>query len=214
MTKAPSKRDLPSLGVGNAVGLAKDMDKLNIYEEIEEENGATGAESDSPKLKPKRAGGQTRLNRIDDLIDDIDIPVRSRSKPKIILTADTPRKFFKSKGVEFSTPVSTARKPNPPSTPSTPAATEATSSKSTKKSTVKKSTKGGSSSNFVIFDDTGGAPASTAKTPAKTRTTSLAASVKKSTKKTPNLTEEGPSATDEEEQPVKRSTRKRAVKRL
>ena len=42
MTKAPSKRDLPSLGVGNAVGLAKDMDKLNIYEEIEEENGATG----------------------------------------------------------------------------------------------------------------------------------------------------------------------------
>ena len=88
---------------------------------------------------------------------------------KIILTADTPRKFFKSKGVEFSTPVSTARKPKPPSTTSTPAAIEATSSKSTKKSTVKKSAKGGSSSNFVIFDDTGGAPASTAKTPAKTR---------------------------------------------
>ena len=42
VTKAPSKRDLPSLGVGNAVGLAKDMDKLNIYEEKEEENGVTG----------------------------------------------------------------------------------------------------------------------------------------------------------------------------
>ena len=84
---APSKRALPSLGIGDPAGIAKDLEKL----------GLVGEASPSP-LPPREKAPpppRQRSSVLDMLNDNV-----KRVVPKVTLTEDTPKRFFRSRGGE------------------------------------------------------------------------------------------------------------------
>ena len=69
----------------------QDLEKLNLY--------SSPHPSNSPELKSRRMGqSRYRAIKIDELLDQVEANEKSTWKPKIVVTEDTPRKFFKSKG--------------------------------------------------------------------------------------------------------------------
>jgi len=129
-SKAPSKRIVPSLGPGDAAGVAKDLEKLSLY---------TEEDGDSPVMKPRRAQhNKHRLFRMEDLVDNEGTPADKPRKPKIIITANTPMKFFKSKDLD-STPAKVDASKSTTKVDASKSTTKVDASKSTTKADASKS---------------------------------------------------------------------------
>ena len=82
---APSKRILPSLGLGNASTMAKDLEKLSLVSDT------SPTVNPAPVLKEKNPS-RVRISSLDIL----NLGVK-RIVPKVKVTENTPKKFFKSK---------------------------------------------------------------------------------------------------------------------
>merc|ERR1719193_510197 len=110
--RAPYKRYVPSLGVGDPRGLAQDLDGMQVYDDVEETETNAVDNPATPKLKSRRVGrSRHRIGNIDELLDpqDKEQPV-THPKPKIVFTSETPKKCFKSK--TNSTSCVTSETPN------------------------------------------------------------------------------------------------------
>ena len=113
------------------------MEKLNLY--------SSPYPSNSPELKPRHLGqSRLRLMKIDDLLESEELIEKSHGKPKIVVTANTPNKFFKSKGAVGSeqTPIKLASK--------VPKRVSKKVLSPTENKSVKKSTK---KSTYQIYED-------------------------------------------------------------
>ena len=86
---APSKRALPSIGPGDATGIAKDLEKLGMVSEV------SPCPATVPAVKEKRAARPRILS-----LDLLNMGSLKKPVPKLTLTEDTPRKFFKSRAVD------------------------------------------------------------------------------------------------------------------
>jgi len=90
MGGAPSKRTMPSIGVGDPSGIAKDLEKLGL---VSEQSPIPTASSKQVKEDKKKAN--PRISCLDQLGD---MNLRRVAVPKLTLTegTPTPKKFFKS----------------------------------------------------------------------------------------------------------------------
>ena len=90
---APCKRALPSLGIGNPAGIAKDLEKLGLVGEA--------SPSPLPPLEKAPPPPRQRSSVLDMLNDNV-----KRVVPKLTLTEDTPKRFVRSRGGEAApTPI-------------------------------------------------------------------------------------------------------------
>merc|ERR1719397_2326215 len=88
---APSKRIMPSIGVGDPSGIAKDLEKLGLVSE----NSPIPMASSTKQVKEEKKKANPRISCLDQLSD---MNLRRAVVPKLTLTegTPTPKKFFKS----------------------------------------------------------------------------------------------------------------------
>merc|ERR1712013_799517 len=88
---APSKRVMPSIGVGDSFGIAKDLEKLGL---VSEQSPNPMTDSKQVRQGKKKAAANPRISCLDQL-GELNL---KRVVPKLTLTegTPTPKKFFKT----------------------------------------------------------------------------------------------------------------------